>query len=699
MPSESQKDEICIVSSNAASSTTPTSSDMLSAAFQKQATVADSSNYNITNNNNTMTTISPTSSSSSSNSKSSTVSPTTPTHRTTAHRKQQSHDPTRLRPSQLATMLKDDHYAAVTTTTSPTTAFTRRNSSSHAVDQPLMIDVRDYEQYEKQHIRNSINVNLPTLLIKRYRRGTVSNFNLESFIATEEGKQYYLYWIRKFTSSSSITTTATATATPHTYRRIIVYDDTMQDMDSPAWILVNVMKSKLTQQQFKIYTLDGGFNAFVKWDAWAAYLTGFVYNTTSLAPASSTSSSPWSAPWDTPSHIGESGGNGNNIGVGGGTSTIKANSNLSVMTATPTQSRSATTFSSGSSAWMNPIDTNVQRRASLFSLDTSTAREKFHNRQQRFRHNKDPHVKPSRSRGLMKSNGSSTATNTSTTIPSTTPHQQNNNTNHHNHNNEYQHHALQQQEFSNILESPNTTQDQKQQQPQRDMDQVKEEEEEDIMMTAPTDTALWSDGGGTPSSEGNHAFIISEIVPGFLYLGPEISTEEQLFNLQSRSIKQILNMAEECNDDVPGLKDQIKYHKVAAQDTVIMQNVEKTLKRAVQVIDQAKDKHEPIYVHCKAGKSRSVAAILAYFVLSEKWTLKRAYQHVIKTRPSMSPNIGFVAELLKLEKSVHGQVSNFGAPNWQSVDPSIPPSPESQKAIGKVELAWSSTTTTTSGRV
>ncbi|OAD68107.1 hypothetical protein PHYBLDRAFT_160235 [Phycomyces blakesleeanus NRRL 1555(-)] len=105
-------------------------------------------------------------------------------------------------------------------------------------------------------------------------------------------------------------------------------------------------------------------------------------------------------------------------------------------------------------------------------------------------------------------------------------------------------------------------------------------------------------------------------------------------------------------------------------------------------LDSAKDHHEPIYVHCKAGKSRSAAAILAYLVLSEQWTLKRAYRHLIKSRPTVSPNIGFVAELMKLEESVHGQVSNFAGTDWHLIDTTHPPSPDSQREIGKLQKAW-----------
>ncbi|KAI8991295.1 protein-tyrosine phosphatase-like protein [Mycotypha africana] len=191
----------------------------------------------------------------------------------------------------------------------------------------------------------------------------------------------------------------------------------------------------------------------------------------------------------------------------------------------------------------------------------------------------------------------------------------------------------------------------------------------------------------TPKTEHEYDFVISEIIPKFLYLGPEILTEEQVMDLKHRSIKRVLNMAEECDDDVSGLKETFAYQKIAARDTVEMQNVQGTLRKAVRAIDDSKKHHEPIYVHCKAGKSRSAAAILAYLVLSEHWTLKKAYQHIVKARPNISPNIGFVAELMKMEEGVHGQVSNFASTDWQLMLTN-PPSPDTQKEMGRLERVW-----------
>ncbi|GAA5797772.1 hypothetical protein HPULCUR_003167 [Helicostylum pulchrum] len=438
--------------------------------------------------------------------------------------------------------------------------------------EPLMIDMRPLENFEKSRIRNSINVNLPSLLLKRYRRGVVSNFNLASFITTPEGNDYYNRWMYKFNIQDNNIQNLPEGA------KFIVYDDHMmnEDTTTAVWTLMAVIAKNLSFPQSVSY-LKNGYYGFENWDLQAKHIIQF-----------NNQSPPLPIPLFKP---------------------------------TPMVSRSASTLSS-----KNII--NVQRRASLFSLDT-TPRTKSNLTQRPI---------------FEKSNLFSPSTPaTSTTSP-------------------------------------------------------------DIFHTPLEQFPAALNGDVTPKVDDEFDFVISEIIPNFLYLGPEISTPEQLNGLKSRSIQRILNMAEECDDDVPGLKDAFKYHKIAARDTVEMQNVQGTLKSAVQLckecigliretyfislLDDSKKHHEPIYVHCKAGKSRSAAAILAYLVLSEHWTLKRAYRHIVKARPNISPNIGFVAELMKLEEGVHGQVSNFAGTDWHLIDCNNPPSPDTLLEMGRLEKAW-----------
>lgn len=71
-------------------------------------------------------------------------------------------------------------------------------------------------------------------------------------------------------------------------------------------------------------------------------------------------------------------------------------------------------------------------------------------------------------------------------------------------------------------------------------------------------------------------------------------------------------------------------------------------------VDDARLHSAPTYVHCKAGKSRSVTAVMAYLIHANHWTLSRAYSFVLERRKGISPNIGFVSELMTFEEQELG---------------------------------------------
>jgi hypothetical protein len=89
----------------------------------------------------------------------------------------------------------------------------------------------------------------------------------------------------------------------------------------------------------------------------------------------------------------------------------------------------------------------------------------------------------------------------------------------------------------------------------------------------------------SPRTETDFEFTISEIIPGFLYVGPEIETNDQAEQLLARPIRRVLNMAEECHDQ-PLMKHQhyLMYRKIAARDTVEMRNIDHIMMEAVGFI-------------------------------------------------------------------------------------------------------------------
>ncbi|KAG0250614.1 hypothetical protein DFQ27_009323 [Actinomortierella ambigua] len=145
---------------------------------------------------------------------------------------------------------------------------------------------------------------------------------------------------------------------------------------------------------------------------------------------------------------------------------------------------------------------------------------------------------------------------------------------------------------------------------------------------------------------------VSMILPSFLYLGGELIDESQMDELEQLGIRRVLNMAENCDDELVLRRWGGKgYLKVGLRDHVD-QDLGESLQEAIRFIASSKT---PIYVHCQAGKSRSVATVIGYLIQECHWPLKRAYDHVVERRRCMSPNIGFVSQLMQLERRVLGK--------------------------------------------
>ncbi|KAF8512093.1 hypothetical protein BU17DRAFT_54224 [Hysterangium stoloniferum] len=160
----------------------------------------------------------------------------------------------------------------------------------------------------------------------------------------------------------------------------------------------------------------------------------------------------------------------------------------------------------------------------------------------------------------------------------------------------------------------------------------------------------------TPTSE-LPAFTISCILPNFLFLGPELTTDENVRELQGLGVKRILNLAVECDPDDHGLdlrKSFERYVKIPMRDTVEEENIGRGVREVCECLDDARLHSSPTYVHCKAGKSRSVTAVMAYLIHANHWTLSKAYSFVLERRKGISPNIGFVSELMNFEEQELG---------------------------------------------
>ncbi|KAF8952528.1 hypothetical protein BGZ46_003458 [Entomortierella lignicola] len=165
---------------------------------------------------------------------------------------------------------------------------------------------------------------------------------------------------------------------------------------------------------------------------------------------------------------------------------------------------------------------------------------------------------------------------------------------------------------------------------------------------------------------------ISMILDNFLYLGGDLVDEEQIDELERLGIKRVLNMAINCDDLLwikRAGKDNGSYLKVGLLDHVD-QDLKAGLDIATKFIGSSSS---PVYVHCQAGKSRSVATVIGYLIQEHKWPLKKAYDHVVERRRIMSPNIGFVSQLIMLEERVLGPEKAGGLVSTANSDEELDP--------------------------
>jgi hypothetical protein len=76
------------------------------------------------------------------------------------------------------------------------------------------------------------------------------------------------------------------------------------------------------------------------------------------------------------------------------------------------------------------------------------------------------------------------------------------------------------------------------------------------------------------------------------------------------------------------------------------------LRRQVDFVAAQRSAGRPVYVHCRAGVSRSGMVVVAYEMQKNRWTFDQALQFVRTKRKIVSPNPAFHPLLREWEKTV-----------------------------------------------
>ena len=103
----------------------------------------------------------------------------------------------------------------------------------------LLIDCRSQSEYSRAHVRGAINITLPSLMLKRLKRG---NLNISSVIQNNEAKE-------RFTKSSKSAS-------------VVLYDECSTDLNSNPSAVINLLVKKLRQDGCRASFLLGKLPQF-----------------------------------------------------------------------------------------------------------------------------------------------------------------------------------------------------------------------------------------------------------------------------------------------------------------------------------------------------------------------------------------------------------------------------------------------------
>ncbi|XP_004590817.2 dual specificity protein phosphatase 2 [Ochotona princeps] len=137
-----------------------------------------------------------------------------------------------------------------------------------------------------------------------------------------------------------------------------------------------------------------------------------------------------------------------------------------------------------------------------------------------------------------------------------------------------------------------------------------------------------------------------EILP-YLFLG-SCSHSSDLQGLRACGITAVLNVSASCPNHFEGL---LCYKSIPVEDNQMVE-ISGCFQEAIGFIDSVKNSGGRVLVHCQAGISRSATICLAYLIQSHRVRLEEAFDFVKQRRGVISPNFGFMGQLLQFETQV-----------------------------------------------
>ncbi len=166
---------------------------------------------------------------------------------------------------------------------------------------------------------------------------------------------------------------------------------------------------------------------------------------------------------------------------------------------------------------------------------------------------------------------------------------------------------------------------------------------------------------------------VSCILPGLFLSG--IAVARDAARLNSFKISRVVCCCMPSEFPPSDEIDGVEYLRVDVED-MSREPIDMFFEEASDFVSEALENTENVLVHCRSGVSRSSTIVLAFLIRSMGMRLYDAFFLLRSKRSIVTPNIGFMDQLMKLESSIHGvsSVSLQRYAQWYTSDsrPAIP---------------------------
>jgi atypical dual specificity phosphatase len=148
----------------------------------------------------------------------------------------------------------------------------------------------------------------------------------------------------------------------------------------------------------------------------------------------------------------------------------------------------------------------------------------------------------------------------------------------------------------------------------------------------------------------NQFFTDYDKITDRIYLGNIAGAQNKHF-LDKNNIGYVINLSNQSYDKYPN----ISYLNININDTPDT-NIKQHFKTIFDFFNKGINSDKNIYIHCKAGISRSSSALIAY-LMTKGLDMKTSINYVISRRKIIEPNDGFWLQLIEFEKELYGKNS------------------------------------------